>query len=73
MTFPTTEFEVVGIESDILRVGDLPDTTCFLKEERLWIKQQDGYCLALDNFKRYQVRSSERVDKVFSRVRISVE
>ena len=49
----------------IVRVGDLEENTCFLKEDRLWVKQTGGYCLGLDNLVRYQVRPKERVDQVF--------
>ena len=60
-------------ESDVLRVKDLPQGTCYLKEYRLWIKQECGYSLALDNFVRYQVRSTEQVERVYNEVEISVK
>lgn len=69
-----TEITIVipSSEASIIRVGDLELGTCFLKEHRLWIKQEGGYCIALDNFVRYAVRLDEQVEKVLSRVQIMV-
>lgn len=65
--------EIVMPVSGVLRVKDLPEGSCYMKEHRLWIKQESGYSLALDNFVRYQVRPTEQVERRFSKIQIKVE
>ena len=70
---PTKVKVMVDLPEDcVLRVKHLPEGAVFLKEHRLWIKQDGGYCLALDNFVRYQVRPEEQVERVFDQITISV-
>lgn len=59
--------------SSVLRVQDLPEGTCYLKEGQVLIKQECGYSMALDNFVRYQVRGTEQVERVISEVSIRIE
>ena len=66
----TTSITVVIPTPDVIRVRDLEVGACFLKEERVWIKQLHGYCLALDNFVQYQLRPLEQVERVFTKVEI---
>lgn len=58
--------------SCIVRVGDLEIGACFSKEYRVWVKQENGYCIALDNLVRYQVRPLEQVEQIFTSVVIVV-
>lgn len=57
----------------ILRVEELEKGCCFLSEHRLWIKKEHGYCLALDNFVRYQIPPLRVVERAYQRVHITVE
>lgn len=72
---PKTKVEVGFPEpvGDVLRVEDLEEGCCFLKEGQLMVKQETGYCLGLDNFVRHQVRPTEPVDETYRRIHIRVE
>lgn len=63
----------VVFTSGITRVSDLPDRAVYEKEGRLWVKQEAGYSMALDNFVRYQVRPTEQVEHVYSQVTVTVK
>lgn len=67
---PLVKIKVILPPTSALRVQDLDFGTCFLKEHRLWIKQNDGYCMALDNFVRYQLRPAEQVERVIHSIKI---